>query len=299
MRVISLFVGVGLALLPIRSGEAADGVQVRFAFGKIEVLRSGASGWVFLGKGAQLDRDDLVRMPPVSLLRAMAADGTEYGLLAGAHEAPVRELLARSQSEERGAGSRRLGPNTGEVAVVDVLPAGDRTARRGPTAPMRLSQAGLRKWRNDDRHAHPLVRAAAQDAVGRAASRAAGRPYPTPRLLQVQALYAVGARAVSERAAVASLFAADDAPLLYLVTALLRAAEIPIHPTVGKEQRPVLLVELDVDVSESRRVTANRDLYRIGSNGRVLIPLLPEPDASAFLDAWFAGEAAALPSTSR
>ena len=54
----------------------ADDIRATFTFGKIEVLKDGGREWTFLKKGTELTERDLVRMPPVSLIRLKAADGT-------------------------------------------------------------------------------------------------------------------------------------------------------------------------------------------------------------------------------
>ena len=60
-----------------------------FTFGKIEILKTGEQEWRFLEKGMVLDADDLVRMPPFSLMRLKIADDTRLPTLSGGREVLV------------------------------------------------------------------------------------------------------------------------------------------------------------------------------------------------------------------
>ena len=67
--------------------------QVIFTFGKIEILPANSQNWFFLKKDQILEAKDLLRLPPRSLIRLKANDGTLLPTLSGGREIKVETLV--------------------------------------------------------------------------------------------------------------------------------------------------------------------------------------------------------------
>jgi hypothetical protein len=279
---------VALCCLPFAS--ARGGTKVVFSFGKVEVLRAGATEWEFVRSGVELRADDLVRMPPQGLLRLKGDGSRELPILAGVHESTLEELVAEARETSPNRNGRRVSPTSPEPAAVDVLPAGDPAARRSPAKPLRFTDAEFVAWKRDARGRNPLVQELARRVTSQYARTEASSRYPTARIQAARGLYDAMRNAVESGSPVLALFPEGDARPAYLFAALLSAADVPFEQALDESRRPVVLVELAESTTAARRVSANAGLVRRGPNDRIMVPLAVVPSATTFLDAWYAAE---------
>ena len=101
-----------------------------FTFGKIEILKAGEQEWRFLEKGMVLAADDLVRMPPFSLMRLKIANDTHLPTLSGGREVLVRTLIDEGLQRREAQKGKRINEDFDESPAIDGLPVGNRPKTR-------------------------------------------------------------------------------------------------------------------------------------------------------------------------
>ncbi|MDA1193486.1 MAG: hypothetical protein O3A46_17555 [Candidatus Poribacteria bacterium] len=270
------------------TAQSPESVQVFFSAGKVEVLQSGMSEWQFVRTGMLLNRTDLVRMPPVSLLRFQSTDGAKFALLSGLRERNVGSLVDEALTLEAETPSARPAADGG-TPVVDVLPAGDARATVGVQSVVALTPEQIKRWRALKGNS-PLVRLALETARHNVANNDRPTIYPTPRVQLLSALFEVAENASKDRLPIGSLYPEGDASKLFLMTALIDAAGIQTERAVTDDGVPYLLVRSAVSPESHRVLTANRRLIHVDSTNRVWMPFHPTQEFDTFLEAWYAGE---------
>jgi len=276
--VLAAFVAVGVV-------NAQAGTRVLFSYGAVETLRTGETRWDFLSADVAIGSDDIVRMPPGSLLRLQDDDGQPLSLLSGVGEGTAPELLAIEEAEAaEGAGAYGA---SAEAAAVDVLPAGSADAD-GPHEPrvFAFDEVAAAAWLTDKSHELDVVRDAAHAALMRAS---AGAVYMPEHVAKAQALFAYVVAGLDADDAVTSVFADDAARPVYAFAALLAAADIPARRHVDASGQPFLLLGAGLRRSQIGSVTANRAMYHTRPDGAVEMPLGLAPGQMTLLEAWYAG----------
>jgi len=123
-----LLLTIVLSVSAIADGINRQVSEVSFAtyiFGKVEVLRTDNSDWEFLRKDAQLLSDDLIRMPPISLLRIKEKDGVALPAFYGSRELRVNQLIAEGKEKIAKSKVKRLDTDLDGGMAIDILPAGN------------------------------------------------------------------------------------------------------------------------------------------------------------------------------
>jgi len=93
-------------------------------FGKVEVLKTESNNWEFLKRNAQLSPDDIIRMPPISLLRIKGKSGLALPAFHGSRELRVSQFIA--EGKDRMAESKsKLDTNLDGEMSIDILPVGN------------------------------------------------------------------------------------------------------------------------------------------------------------------------------
>ncbi len=264
---------------------ALAATRVVFSFGKVEVLRVGASEWQFIRSDMLLDGSDLVRMPPVSLLRLGEEDDERLRLLTGVHEALVEDLLAAAENVPNGAAPA----GTGEAEATDLLPAGDPDqSRSGSPVPVRMDAADRATWRANEWATHPRIREAAAEAQSQHTGVSRGHPH----LAALSRLHGAMCRILLPGEPLRQAFADDSAAPVIVLAALVGAAGLPSERVALSDGTPILLVRADESASSGAALTANRDLLHVAHDGTVYLPLHPTSRTMSFVEAWYRGGAA-------
>ncbi|MBM3237863.1 hypothetical protein FJZ31_16360 [Candidatus Poribacteria bacterium] len=123
-----LFLTIVLCISTIADGidhQASKTSFVTYIFGKVEVLRSDSSEWEFLKKNAQLSSDDLIRMPPISLLRIKEKGGAALPAFYGSRELRVSQLIAEGKERMATSRGKRLDTDLDGGMAIDILPTGN------------------------------------------------------------------------------------------------------------------------------------------------------------------------------
>lgn len=111
-------------LLCTTVSQASEVARATFIFGKVEVLKSDSDEWDFLTRDIPLSLDDLIRMPPISLLRLTKKSGDALPAFYGSRERTIRQLIAEGEAKHTSTG-RRLDADLDGTMAIDILPAGD------------------------------------------------------------------------------------------------------------------------------------------------------------------------------
>ncbi len=277
-----------LSVLAALSGSmrpALAATRVVFSFGKVEVLHASASEWQFIRSDMLLDGSDLVRMPPVSLLRLGEGDDGRLSLLTGVHEAPVENLLAEAENAPNGAAPS----GTGEAEATDLLPAGDpEQSRRGSLVPVRMDAADRAVWRANEWATHPRLREAATEVLRQHADVSSGHSH----LAALSRLHGAMCRILLPGDPIQKALAGDPAAPVIVLAALVEAAGLPSERVVLSDGTPILLVRADESAPSGAALTANRDLLHVADDGTVYLPLHPTSRTTSFVEAWYRGGAA-------
>ena len=272
-------------------GPVAAATHVLFSFGKVEVLQSDTQEWQFVRAGMELEDSDVVRMPPVSLLRLGRDDGDLIGLLSGACQMSVSQLILAPSATHNGAEPT----GTGEAELADVLPAGD--ASRLTEAfehRLRLSPEAQLLWNSGNVDVGQRIRTAIDSQP---AEPSADPPHGRSQLETLERLHDVVREAHDELQTLADQHDAGNMAPALLLAAVIDIAGLETERLILADGSPVLLVKIDVPLAKSGILTANRDLLYVSGDGSVHVPLQPVSADERFIEAWYRG-AEALASTS-
>ncbi|MYE89610.1 hypothetical protein F4X33_11510, partial [Candidatus Poribacteria bacterium] len=129
-KILTFAICLLCTMLVYTSYAESEEATVIFTFGKIEVLKAGEQEWRFLEKGMVLAADDLVRMPPFSLMRLKIEDDTRLPTLSGGREVFVRTLINEGLQRRDAQKGRRINEDFDEDPATDVLPVGNKHRTR-------------------------------------------------------------------------------------------------------------------------------------------------------------------------
>ena len=261
LRLSSIYL---LCIAAVNFPCVAAEIETTFTFGRIEVLKFGQDEWAFLEKGDELTTEDLVRMPPSSLIR-LKSNGNLLPTLPGGRELSVGNLIREATQRNNTAPGSRINHEIEHTQVSDILPVGWSSERNTPThsgdthRPEYTSDDLGRLRRQLDRLPHHFVQSIPefveplQDSLVESVQR-----YPYPNIHQAKMLYGVLRSFEREK------LSAYNSVLLY--------AQLLRHYGIGADlfldSRSELLVVLNsgVPLHSAKRVTANQGLIRTQGN---------------------------------
>ncbi|MBM3214604.1 hypothetical protein FJZ36_06790 [Candidatus Poribacteria bacterium] len=276
-----------LAAFIVTSALRADTLpKVLFSFGRNEVLREGSNRWTFIRAGDSLESADLVRMPPMALLRIADANGRGLPLLTGARESSAKDLVSEAAAQVGRTQGRRIGAAASEPGSVDALPAGDPVRGDSDDDERPMSRAEAGRWLRFTPSPSALSQRLALEASERADdSLTSDSMYPSSVFAKTRATFEAVRGATENSSGVGESF--DDA---YLLVSVLQRLGLRITRDIDARQRPVVVIDLGVVSRSASQLTANQALYRIGDEDRLLLPLCATPASRTFLEAWYAEE---------
>ncbi len=266
----------------------ADDISATFTFGKIEILKDGEREWTFLKKGTELTEMDLVRMPPVSLIRLKAADGTLLPTLPGGRELSVGDLIVEGIGRKKATKGKRIDGNFDSRPATDVLPLGDEFEESNYAQPPKMTQRFTitQSELNELRHQLDALPDEIVIDLPRLSSRnnASSEAYPYPTLERARALY--------EALETGQVKAVKSKPCSHslLYTQLLRHFKIDADLIINEKGELLTIFDSKVPRTRSKWIAANQKLiHEKQGKDTVWMPIQVQPQIQNFTVAWYQG----------
>ena len=257
-----------------------------FTFGKIEILKAGEQEWGFLEKGMVLAADDLVRMPPYSLMRLKIADDTRLPTLSGGREVLVRTLINEGLQRRDAQKGRRINEDFDEDPATDVLPVGNKrkTQNRAsgfeglPT--MKISQSELEILRQKiDLLSDEIALMVSPVLVSSIRENMDDPVYPAPNLDLARKIYGI-LNAIEVEGSLR--------PLLY--AQLLHHVGLNVDLDVNEEGQLFVVFDSEVLSNNAKQIAANQQLlHKKQGEDTVWIAVQIQSSQQNFTTAWYQG----------
>ena len=266
--------------------QAKDSATATFTFGKIEVLKTGEREWSFLEKGAVLNDNDLVRMPPFSLIRLKDTREILLPTLPGGRELTINELIVEGRQRRNEAKGKRVNTPFDSRPAIDVLPLGNKskgdnlsktTALFQPTPLMKSELEALRRELDSlpDEIASLISRSLLQN------NRAKEDSYPCGNLSRALTLYHDTLPNIEAKTTITS-----NRTLLY--AQLLRRIAIDADLIVNSEGELFVIFDSGVPIDGSKQIAANQQLiHKKPQADTVWISVQISPIRQNFTTAWY------------
>ena len=266
----------------------ADDISATFTFGKIEILKDGEREWTFLKKGTELTEMDLVRMPPVSLIRLKAADGTLLPTLPGGRELSVGDLIVEGIGRKKATKGKRIDGNFDSRPATDVLPLGYEFEESNYAQPPEMTQRFTitQSELNELRHQLDALPDEIVIDIPQLSSRnnASSEAYPYPTLERARALY----EALETGQVKAAKLKPCSHSLLY--TQLLRHFKIDADLIINEKGELLTIFDSKVPRTRAKWITANQRLiHEKQGKDTVWMPIQVQPQIQNFTIAWYQG----------
>lgn len=273
-------------MLAYTSYAESEKSTATFTFGEIEVLKTGEQEWRFLEKGMVLAADDLVRMPPFSLMRLKIADDTRLPTLSGGREVLVRTLINEGLQRRDAQKGRRINEDFDEDPATDVLPVGNKRKTRNRASAfeelraVKISQSELENLRQKidllpDEIASlvsPLLVSAVREDVEDPA-------YPAPNLDLARKIYGI-----------LNTIEAEVSPRPLLYAQLLHHAGLNVDLAVNEEGQLFVVFDSEVLSNNAKQIAANQQLiHERQGEDTVWIAVQIQSSQQNFTTAWYHG----------
>ena len=257
-----------------------------FTFGKIEILKTGEQEWGFLEKGMVLDADDLVRMPPFSLMRLKIADDSRLPTLSGGREVLVRTLINEGLQRRDAQKGRRINEDFDEDPATDVLPVGNKRKTRNRTLTfeglptMKVSQSELEILRHKiDLLPDEIASLVSPVLVSSVRENVEDPAYPAPNLDVARKIYGI----LNKIEAEISL-----RPLLY--AQLLHHAGLNVDLDVNEEGQLFVVFDSEVLSNNAKQIAVNQQLiHKRQGEDTVWIAVQIQSSQQNFTTVWYQG----------
>ena len=257
-----------------------------FTFGKIEILKTGEQEWSFLEKGMVLAADDLVRMPPFSLMRLKIADDTRLPTLSGGREVLVRTLINEGLQRRDAQKGRRINEDFDEDPATDVLPVGNKRKTRNRASAfeelraVKVSQSELENLRQKiDLLPDEIASLASPLLVSSVREDAEDPAYPAPNLDLARKIYGILNTIEAE---------VSSRPLLY--AQLLHYAGLNVDLAVNEEGQLFVVFDSEVLSNNAKQIAANQQLiHERQGEDTVWIAVQIQSSQQNFTTAWYHG----------
>lgn len=257
-----------------------------FTFGKIEILKTGEQEWRFLEKGMVLAADDLVRMPPFSLMRLKIADDTRLPTLSGGREVLVRALIDEGLYRRDAQKGRRINEDFDEDPATDVLPVGNKPKTRDRASAfeglpaVKVSQNELETLRHKiDLLPDEIVSSVSPLLISAVRENVEDPAYPAPNLDLARKTYGI----LNTIEAEVSL-----RPLLY--AQLLHYVGLNVDLDVDEKGQLFIIFDSEVLSNNAKQIAANQQLiHKRQGEDTVWIAVQIQPSQQNFTTAWYQG----------
>ena len=267
------------------SAESEESTAI-FTFGKIEILKTGEQEWGFLEKGMVLAADDLVRMPPFSLMRLKIEDDTRLPTLSGGREVLVRTLINEGLQRRDAQKGRRINEDFDEDPATDVLPVGNKPKTRNrasvfeglPT--VKVSQSELETLRHKiDLLPDEIASLVSPILVSSVQENLEDPAYPAPNLDLARKIYGILNTIEAE---------VSHRPLLY--AQLLHHVGLNVNLDVNEAGQLFVVFDSEVLSNNAKHITANQQLiHKRQGEDTVWIAVQIQSSQQNFTTAWYQG----------
>lgn len=274
------------AVLAYTAYAESEESTAAFTFGKIEILKTGEQEWHFLEKGMVLAADDLVRMPPFSLLRLQIADDTRLPTLSGGREVFVGALINEGLQRRDDQKGRRINQDFETDPATDVLPVGNKPKTRNrasaferlPT--MKVGQSELETLRRKiDLLPDEIVALVSPLLISPVEQNLEDPTYPAPNLDLARKIYGIFNAIEVERSL---------RPLLY--AQLLHHVGLDVDLDVDEEGQLFVVFDSEVLSNNAKQIAANQQLiHERDGEDTVWIAVQIQSSRQNFTTAWYQG----------
>lgn len=274
------------AVLAYTAYAESEESTAAFTFGKIEILKTGEQEWRFLEKGMVLAADDLVRMPPFSLLRLQIADDTRLPTLSGGREVFVGVLINEGLQRRDDQKGRRINEDFETDPATDVLPVGNKPKTRNRASAferlpaMKVSQSELETLRHKiDLLPDEIVSLVSPLLISPDGENVENPAYPAPNLGLARKIYSI-LNAIETEVSLR--------PLLY--AQLLHHAGLDVDLDVDEEGQLFVLFDSEVLSNNAKQIAANQQLiHERDGEDTVWIAVQIQSSRQNFTTAWYQG----------
>ena len=264
------------------SGEST----ATFTFGKIEILKTGEQEWGFLEKGMALTANDLVRMPPFSLMRLKIANDTHLPTLSGGREAFVRTLIEEGLQRRDAQKGRRINDSFDDNPAIDVLPVGNKSRVRSRTLTfekvptVEVSQSELERLRSKIGLLPDGIVSSVSSLLDSPVRENAEDPaYPAPNLGIARKIYGI-LNTIEVETSLRSLRYAQ----------LLHHAGLSVDLDIDKKGQLFVIFDSDVLSNNAKQIAVNQQLiHKRQGEDTVWISLQIRSSQQNFTTAWYQG----------
>ena len=257
-----------------------------FTFGKIEILKTGEQEWGFLEKGMVLAADDLVRMPPFSLMRLKIADDTRLPTLSGGREVLVRTLINEGLQRRDAQKGRRINEDFDEDPATDVLPVGNKRKTRNRASAfeglraVKVSESELEILRHKiDLLPDEIASLVSPLLISSVRENVEDPAYPAPNLDLARKIYGI----LNTIEVEISL-----RPLLY--AQLLHHAGLNVDLDINEDGQLFVVFDSEVLSVNAKQIAANQQLiHERQGEDTVWIAVQIQSSQQTFTTAWYQG----------
>ena len=275
-----------IVFLSVQSGVAAEIAQATYTFGNIEILKHNSKEWEFLKRSVRLSEDDIIRMPPVSLLRLkLVKDNLEFPAFFGSREMTVSQLIAEARKKLRTPNDRRLNADIDGTTAIDILPTGERQEKRSEHKRkdiIRINPSELQHLRAAMANFDDKVKKFAEtDTVGipKAGKGRRFDVYPGRNILLAQRLFSVSPPQTLSN---------NDVQILVFYGQLLLSVGVESDLVVNSNGEPFLI--FSSGMKQPKQITANGKLIYFDEKEQGGYCWIPISDTKGdFTRAWYKG----------
>ena len=243
--------------------------------------------WFFLNKGQILEGEDLLRLPPKSLIRLKSNDGTLLPTLSGGREIKVEALIQEGlQLKNRNGTQNNQGIN--ENLTVDVLPLGNRVktlpehTKSDSTNNQNITTEQLEELRLQIHHLpSDFIQLLPKFPVDQDPDH-----YPSRNLNVARTIYdsIIAGSTFTDRGQKAKL----NYSLLY--AQLIHYVQIPVDLTTNNSGQLTIIFDSGISSINANMITANKQLIVTQKNqNHIHIPVQVKPGTN-FITAWYNGK---------
>jgi len=282
-------------LFSVQSSVASEIAQATYTFGNIEILKHNNTEWEFLKRGVWLSEDDIIRMPPVSLLRLKVIKGSvEFPAFFGSREMTVSQFTTEGRKRARTPNGKRLNADIDGTTAIDILPTGKNPGKRREDKsknPLRINLTELQRLRTAMYKVGENIKNFAKTHTADIPKAGGGRRfdvYPGRNILIAQRLFSSIPAAV-KRLTPGVASNNIDLQVLALYGQLLKGAGVESDLVANSKGEPFLI--FSSGVKQPKQITANKQLIYFNEKGQTDYCWIPISDAKGnnITRAWYKG----------
>ena len=283
-----------IMLFFVQSGIASEVAQATYTFGNIEILKHDSKEWEFLRRGVLLSGGDIIRTPPVSLLRLkLIEDNVEFPAFFGSREMMVSQFIATGRKRARTPNGRRLNADIDGTTAIDILPTGEHPKKRPEHKHKkvpRITPTELQRLRTTMSNFDDKIKKFAETRIADIPKAGKGSPfdvYPGRNILIAQRLFSTIPKA-EENLFQQQMPDSTGVQALVLYGQLLRSVGVESDLVTNSKGEPFLI--FSSSMKQPTQITANRELIYLNEREQTDYCWIPISDMKGNITrAWYKG----------